>query len=492
MGIIIRQSIKSSAIAYLGVAIGYINVLWLYPYFLSTEQVGLFRLIQSSAYLLATFGQLGLGQSLVKFFPEQKNSKGFLGAILLGGLIGFILLCLSALIFRSSITNYFAKESALYVDYFQVTLLVSFLIIQFQLLEAYSRSLLQIVIPTFLRDVGLRVLTTVALLLYGFERINFETLVYSLIVIYGFVLLSMGTALKLKGNLPLKSDFSFLKNGVAKRLLNYGFYSLIGAGGTQIILQIDSIMISGAIGLEAAGIYTIAFFIGIVVEMPKRAITQISSALLSQSFNKGDMSAVKKLYQQTSINQMIIGTLLLIGIWANLENIYHFVPNRESYIGGFSVVLFIALGKLSDMAFGTNGEIIVMSKYYRFNVIAVSCLAILTIALNLLLIPEYGIEGAAIASFLAMLLFNIIKFLFVWMKYGIQPFTLASLKFLIIVGLTLLANYLMPVMSNIYLDIAIRSSCIVIILMGLTYGLSVSLELNQLIQTGLKKIYSKR
>ncbi len=488
MGVVIRQSIKSSIIAYLGVAIGYVNVLWLYPYFLSTEQVGLFRLIQSSAYLLATFGQVGLGQSLVRFFPEQKNNKSFPSAILLGGLMGFLLLCAAVLIFRSAIIGYFSSESELFVDYFQVTLLISFLIIQFQLLEAYSRSLLQIVIPTFLRDVGLRVLTTIILLFYGFEFIDFDSLIYSLIGIYGLVFLSLVFALKLKGELPFSLDLSFLKNGVGKRILNYGLYSLIGAGGTQIILQIDSIMISGAIGLEATGIYTIAFFIGVVVEMPKRAITQISSALLSQSFNKGDMAAVKKLYQQTSINQMIIGTLLLIGIWANLENIYHFVPNRESYIGGFNVVLFIALGKLSDMAFGTNGEIIVMSKHYRFNVVAVSCLAILTILLNLLLLPKYGIEGAAIASFLSMLLFNIIKYLFVWSKYGIQPFTLSSLKFLIITGITLLLNYLIPVVANIYLDIAIRSLAIVVVLMGLTYSLNISTELNQLIKTGLKKI----
>ena len=91
MGIVIKQSIRSSIIAYLGVAIGYINVLWLYPYFLSIEQVGLFRLIQSSAYLLATFGQIGLGQSLVKFFPEQKENKGFLSSILIGGVLVMIL-----------------------------------------------------------------------------------------------------------------------------------------------------------------------------------------------------------------------------------------------------------------------------------------------------------------------------------------------------------------------------------------------------------------
>ncbi len=488
MGIVIKQSIRSSVIAYLGVAVGYVNVLWLYPYFLSTEQVGLFRLIQSSAYLLATFGQLGLGQSLVKFFPEQKQNKGFLSSILIGGLIGFLILSGITLAFREPIVNYFSKESALFVDYFQVTLLVSFLIIQFQILEAFSRSLLQIVIPNALRDIGLRVLTTLALLLYGFDIIGFESLVFCLIGIYGIVCLALAVHLRIKKQLPFTINFQFLKRGVAKRILTFGFYSLIGAGGTQIILQIDSIMISGAIGLEATGIYTIAFFIGVVIEMPKRAITQISSALLAQSFNKGDMSAVKKLYQQTSINQMIIGTLLLIGVWANLDSIYSFIPNNETYLNGFNVVLFIALGKLSDMVFGTNGEIIVMSKYYRFNVIAVSFLAVLTIILNLTLIPQYGIEGAAIASFLSMLIFNLLKFAFVWSKFRIQPFTIASLKFMMIAGLTIVANYFIPTIQNVYLDVLIRSLAIIGVLGGLTYGMRISKEVNEVSKSFFTKI----
>lgn len=481
MGVVIKQSIRSSIIAYIGVLIGYINVLWLYPYFLTTEQVGLFRLIQSSAYLLASFGQIGLSQSLVKFFPELKNNRGLLPSILIGGFLGFILLLITTLVFRTSIVSYFSKESVLFVDYFQVTLIISFLLINFQLLEAYSRSLLRIVIPTFLRDVGLRVLTTITLLLYGSEAITFENLIFSLIAIYSLVVIGLVIELKTKGDLSINLKFSFLKGGTWKKILNFGFYSLIGAGGTQIILQIDSIMISGVIGLKATGIYTIAFFIGVVIEMPKRAITQISSALLSQSFNSGDIATVKKLYQQTSINQMIIGTLLFIGIWSNLDSVYQLIPNSEDYINGFNVVLFIALGKLSDMMFGTNGEIIVMSKYFRFNVVAVSLLAIVTIVLNTILLPIYGIEGAAISSFIAMLSFNLLKYVFVWSKFKIQPFTLSTLKFVFIAGFTILVNHFLPKLDSIYVDLLIRSSVITIVLMGSTYFLRISEEMNGLI-----------
>lgn len=488
MGIVIRQSIRSSIISYIGVAIGYVNVLWLYPYFLSTEQVGLFRLIQSTAYLLATFGQMGLAQSFIKFFPEFKKEKGFLGATLVGGTLGFILLCLFSILFQSSITGYFSQESPLFVEYFQLTLIVTYLIILFQLLEAYSRSLLNIVAPTLLKDIGLRILTMGFLILYGFEYLNFNTLVYLLIAVYGMAALGLLIHFARNKELSLSLNFGFLKNGQLKRVLNYGLFSLIGAGGTQIILQIDSVMISGSLGLEETGIYTIAFFIGIVIEMPKRAITQLSSALLAQSFNKNDMAAVKKLYQQTSINQLLIGSLLLIGIWANLNNIYAFIPNNEAYLTGINVVLFIGLGKLSDMAFGTNGEIIVMSKYFRFNVIAVAVLAVLTILLNLWLIPLYGIEGAAIASFLAMLSFNLIKYVFVWIKFGIQPFNFATLKMIGIVALVLFVNRLLPVQESHLIDLIIRSGIIATLVIGLALLLKVSTEVNELVKSAIERL----
>ncbi|WP_339696141.1 lipopolysaccharide biosynthesis protein [uncultured Roseivirga sp.] len=481
MGIVIKQSIRSSIIAYLGVLIGYINVLWLFPYFLEADQIGLFRLIQSSAFLMATFGQFGLGSALVKFFPKLKDQKGFLSFIILGGVLGFVLFAAFTFLFKTEITAYFAKESGLFIEYFGITLLISFILIQFQLLEAYCRSLLKIVIPTLIRDIQLRLSVTVLVALYALNIITFNGLIQWLSGAYLLMVITVIFYLRQLKAFQLSSNFKFINTALLKQIMTYAVYMMIGAGGTQIVLQIDSIMVSGALGLDATGIYTIAFFIGVVIEMPKRSITQISAPLISQAFEKNDMPAVEKLYKQTSINQMIIGSLLLIGIWANLESLYSFIPNGEIYIQGINVVLFIGLGKLSDMIFGTNGEIIVMSKHYKFNVVAVGILAILTITLNLLLIPKYGIEGAAIASFLAMLTFNLSKFLFVWVKFKIQPFSLGSIKLLAIIGLVLWVNQWVPKMELTLVDILIRSTVITVLLVGLTIGLKVSEEVNSLV-----------
>lgn len=487
MGIVIRQSIRSSAIAYTGVAIGYINLLWLYPYFLASDQIGLMRLIQSSAFLLATFGQFGIPQTTVKYFPDLKSERGFLSFILIGGLVGFVMLSLVAFLFQEQLINYFSQESALFIQYFQVTLIITLFLIQFQILEAYSRSNLKIVIPTAIRDIQMRLLTTLLVLLYGMEVISFDWMIKALALLYASLMVSVSAYLIYIKSFRLSFNVDFLNKGLFKKIIRYGLYSLLGAGGTQIVLQIDSIMVSGALGLEATGIYTIAFFIGVVIEMPKRSIIQIAAPLISQAFQKRDMEQVLTLYRQTSINQLIIGSLLLIGVWSNLESIYQFIPNNEVYITGMNVVLFIGLGKLTDMFFGVNGEIIVMSRYYRFNVIAVSILALLTIGLNYLLIPRYGLEGAAIASFLAMAMFNLSKFLFVLVKFKIQPFTVASLKFAFIALASLFINYAIPAIANTLVDIPLRSLAITLTIMLPTYWLKISPEMNGVIDNLLTR-----
>lgn len=488
MGLVIKQSIRSSAIAYLGVAIGYVNLLWLFPYFLTSDQIGLLRLIQSSSFILATFGQFGLPQTAVRFFPELRTNKGLVTFLMLGGLLGFLILVVVSLLFQNQILAYFSQESALFIQYFEVTLFVTLFLVQFQILEAFSRSHLKIVFPTLIRDIQLRLFTTILVICFALELVDFSQMVNLLVVVYATLVISIIIYLISIKAIALSFNFNFLRGGTFKRLIRYGFYSLLGAGGTQIVLQIDSVMVSGELGLKATGIYAIAFFIGVVIEMPKRAITQVSSALISQAFDKGQMNEVRKLYRQTSINQFIIGALLLIGIWANLENIYLFIPNNEEYLTGMGVVLFIGLGKLSDLVFGVNGEIIVMSRYYRFNVVAISFLAALTILLNLWLIPIYGLEGAAMASFMAMFLFNLVKFIFVYWRFRIGPFNLKTLVFAFIAIAAVLANSLIPSLSHVIPDILLRSSIITIIIVGGAYAFEVSPEMNGLIRTYLNKI----
>jgi O-antigen/teichoic acid export membrane protein len=187
---------------------------------------------------------------------------------------------------------------------------------------------------------------------------------------------------------------------------------------------------------------------------------------------------VASLYRKTSINQLIIGSLLLIGVWINLDNIFDLMPNGKNFELGKWVVIIIGFGKLIDMLFGPSSEIIVLSKYYRFNIILIILLAAMVIISNNILIPRYGIEGAAWGSAFALITFNAIKFIFIYIKFGIQPFEWATIKVLIIGAVTLVINALLFNIDNILVDIVFRSAVVTIVFSLLILWTGASADIN--------------
>lgn len=82
MGIIIRQSIWISASSYLGILLGYVNVILLFPLFLEIDQIGSIRFIQSTSALFLQFAQVGLSAVVLRYYPiitqRVGNTSGFI------------------------------------------------------------------------------------------------------------------------------------------------------------------------------------------------------------------------------------------------------------------------------------------------------------------------------------------------------------------------------------------------------------------------------
>jgi len=310
---------------------------------------------------------------------------------------------------------------------------------------------------------------------------------YGLIVVYGISILVLLLAIGRKYKIPFVADWAFVDKEFVKSFLSYVLLNVIGTSGILIVARIDSVMVTSQVGLSQFAIYTIAFFIATVIEVPKRAISQISTPLISQSFMRDDLVGVGSLYKKVSIHQLIIGLLLFIGIWANLDNIYYYMPNKDVYIAGKWIVLWIGLGKLADMTAGVNGEIIIMSRYYIFNVVSVACLAAFTIVANLVLIPIYGIEGAAIAFAITMTLFNLVKMWFLWAKFKLQPFSFKTL-WVISAGVAIyFTSIQFPRLELVWLDLIIRSAVITILYVLAIYWINPSYEVRNLYNMALKK-----
>lgn len=459
---IARQSILTTFSSYLGVVIGYFNVLWLLPYALEPEQIGLFRTIQDLALLLVPFAQLGLGNGITRFFPQVKEKPySFFTMSLLLSLVGFLLVTVLFFLFKEALVSAFAKNSPEVIDFFAVVLLIVFFSVLNSILDAFSRSFLKVAIPTFFREVLLRLLVAILIMVYLFNWLDFNQLMWGLSIIYLITLLSMMAYMRSIGIFNVELNFNSFSKGFRSSFIKYSLITFLGTTGSLLIMKIDSLMVTSMIGLDANAIYSIAFAIAIVIEMPRRAISQVVMPVVADHFSNNNLDQINKLYKQVAVHQLLICLLLFIGIWANVNNLYHFVPNKEVYETGKWVVFWIGLGKIFDMLFSINGEIIVNSKYYKFNITATLIMSVLVIVLNLLLIPEYGIEGAALASFLSMLAYNLIKYAYVKYKLDLDPFSFDIAKIILLGLFVFLAQYLLfKNMESGIFDLILRSMVI--------------------------------
>ena len=135
-----------------------------------------------------------------------------------------------------------------------------------------------------------------------------------------------------------------------------------------------------------------------------------------------------------------------------------------------------------------NFSIISYSKYFRVNTLFIFILAISNVILNYYLINSFDIVGAALSTAISMLVFNILKTLFVAIKYKIHPFTWP----LIIISLFLLLAIFMPLLfpeifKSILLSLLISGGFIILFIF-VVYKLSISIEINRFIDKYSAKI----
>ncbi len=492
LGIVIKQSSISSVFTYLGTIIGFANTVVLFPAFLSSEQIGLMRVLPSAAFMIMPIAQLGLGRTLVKFAPEvRKHENGlsnFVSLLLVGILGGFVVTSALLLLFKKQVFRVFASNSPLFNDYFYVVICLILVLALYTFFEAYGRIFLKIIFLNIIREILVRLLMSVAVTLYFLKLVSFHEVILGLILIYSLALLCMIVYLIYNKELTINPKPKIPEKHFLNRVASYAGYSILGASGGYVILNIDQVMITSLIGLDANGIYTTAFFFAVMIELSRRAITQITTPLVSEFFEDRKINEIEKIHKQISINQMAIGILFFIGITCNLNNIYDLMPNGDVYRSGTMVVFLIGLSKLIDMAFSNNGEVITMSDHYRFNVISMVVLALLMIGFNYILIPIFGLNGAAMATLSAVFMYNIVKMAFIKIKLGFTPFSQRNIVLLFIGISVFLAAFYIPRLNNPLIDLIMRSLMTSIVYGMLIYFSKVSKEINGIVNAFLKKV----
>ncbi|MBO6523473.1 MAG: oligosaccharide flippase family protein [Balneolaceae bacterium] len=477
MGIIIKQSLQNAAVSYFGIILGFITSILLFPNILETSQFGLTRSLLAIAIICSQVVSLGLPNSIIKFASSLRQKatdvRGIFWAITLPAFGSLLLISLILIWFKEDILSLYSDSVLLRKYFFLIVPLISSIAL-FSLLNSYIKSNLNTVFASFLQEIAIRVLIIINLLLVYFGLISFDLFMILFVASYAFPYLILLVYAFSKRLVTTKIDISPFDKDTRQVISKYSFYSFFGGFTMVLVGNVDLLMVDIFKGLEQTGIYAVALYVGVVISVPKKSIGKISFPIISSAFHRNDMNEVSTVYRQSSINMILFGLLIYIGVVANIHNLFKLLP--DEYATGSIVIIIIGLANLFDMITGCNGQIILSSKYYKFDLLFSIVLMVTAILLNYQLIPKYGLIGAATATASSIFIYNLIKLVFVWIKFRILPFTWKTLWIPILGAFSLGINYLIPVLDFLILDLIIRSILITAIFFFAIWFFDISRE----------------
>ncbi|MER3317449.1 MAG: polysaccharide biosynthesis C-terminal domain-containing protein [Allomuricauda sp.] len=483
MGVVLKQSIQNTVVTYLGFFFGAINTLFLYTKILPAEYYGLVTFILASGAILMPLMAFGVHNTMVKYFSnhQEVEKDSFFTLMLLIPLLGIIPVVLVGFIWHDPIGDWISRVNPMVKDYLWYVFFVGLAMAYFEVFYSWAKVHLKSVFGNFMKEVFARVGVSILLILFYFDVISLDIFFKCLVGLY----LLRTVVIKIYAftlRMP-KLDFKF--STYTKEILSYSFLIILGGSAALILLEIDKVMLNQFISIENVAYYGVSVYIATVIIVPSRAMHQITYPLTAELLNTNNAAGLDKLYKKTSLTLFIASGILFVLIILNLNDLYLMLP--ENYRNGFTIVFLIGLAKVMDSLLGNINSILYNSKYYRTVLVFGVCLAALTIILNYLLIPKLGLEGAALASFVSIFIFNLVKLIFVKLKFGILPFTSATFKVFSTLVLLAVLFDLLQFQFHPIINISLKSLLIVVMYVGILYRFNISEDVTGFLSKWLKK-----
>lgn len=476
MGIVVSQSIRNTVITYIGFAIGAANTLFMYPNFLGKTFYGLTGFLLSSANIMMPLMAFGVHNTIVKFYSgyktEEEKSR-FLTFMMALPLVLIIPISLIAIVFYEQIAAALSVENPIIYDYVWLIPLIGLCMGYFEIFYAWAKVHFRSVYGSFVREIALRILISIALFAVYLGWISLAQFTYLLFWIYlAATLMMVAFAIKVK-----RPVFAFKLPADKKPVLVYSMFIILSGSVATLLLDIDKFMLSQYINIDNVAFYSVAIFMTTVIAVPSRAMHQIAYPLTARLMHENKMGELNDFYKKTSISLQIVGGYVFLGILVNIKQVYLLLP--PEYSGGIFVVFTIGLSKYFDLMLGNNNAIIFNSKYYRMVLFLGLMLAFFAITLNMWLIPRYGIDGAALATLIAITLYSLAKLLFVVLRMKLYPFTIRTVYALVVSLLTFFSFYYWEFDFHPLTNIVLKSILLTVVYGFVNYQMKLSAELNE-------------
>jgi len=486
MNLIKKQGILNSISLYAGTAIGFLNLMIIFQRSLTLEEIGFYNILIALVLLYIQFATLGISNVITRFLPifrtRDNHHHGFATYIYAICAITFSIFSIGFFVLKDEVIALKAPDggaSSLMDRYYPYFLPIAICATIYLIQESFARTAFRTIFPSFLREVVLRLFSTVGAILIALGTLTYKGFIdlylagnILIVLIITWYLYKIKVYKFARPEPLLKKEYI--------HMLRFGFYSMLGGSSFALLQNLDVIMLKVFMGEGMVGIYATFFAMAQIITLSSRALNITSYQIIANAWKENDVGKIGKIYKKTTLIQCLAGSILLIGLIVNKDNLLILLKKPE-YPGYFDVLIIVGLAFLVDATGGINQAIIGFSKQYRLVMIFLLLAAVACCLFNILLIPMYGLEGAAFSYLLTMLLTNFSFWLYLKLTFKLQPFNFKIVLIIIISIISLVVGHYIPKAPHFILDIAIRSSIVGLVFGILTYYFRISTDINEMI-----------
>ena len=442
-----KKSILASIWIYIGFLIGALNTYFLtHKNGFSTDQNGLTRSMIEISQLIFAFSCLGTPTFIFKFLPYYEDNlptkkNDILGLSLLIAIFGFIFTAFGFYLLEPIVIRKFSLHSQLLVDFYFWILPMGFLVLLYNILDAYSIGKEMGVLSSMLKETVLRLYTLVIIILKILGFISFTTFIKLFSVQYLLILTTLVILLKIENKLFLSFKISKVTIKYRKKILSILALTLFSIIVTVLRQSIDGLVLAAKQNLGKVGIFGLASYMVSIIQVPSRGLIAITYPILSRSWKDKNLGEIHRIYKRSSINLLCYSLFFFFCIWLNFENGLQVLNINSEYLEGKWVFFMLGIVTIIELGTGVNGQIITTSNYWTFELWTSLLLTLLIIPLSYFLTVKYGILGPAIANLFSFSIYNIIRILFLWKKFRMQPFTSKTIEIIAIALISYFVSY---------------------------------------------------
>ncbi|WP_323787432.1 flippase [Psychroserpens sp.] len=420
----LRELIKGSSSAFFlkiaGMLFTYLSMLFITRFY-GAEAWGIYTLgftVLSIAVVIPVFG---FDNSIIRLLTDlkQNNSESSIFKVLFKATSITIILSIVVILginyYSDFITNSILKQKGFepYLLFVRIAVLpMALLILISVVFQSYKRILQFMLFKSALLSF------TFLILLCVFYFLEIDAKIFEIYVYAILVTLSIATIAFIFFSKSFKHNHVKQPNRTYsfKDIIYLSFPMMLSSSFALLMGWTDILMLSYYKAPKDIGIYNSALKLASITLIALASVNSISSPKFAEFYSKKDFKGLKDVVQKSTKIMFITSAPILLIFIVFPKTILGIFGSE--FVSGYIVLILLCIARFVNSVSGSVGHLMQMTNNQKTYQYVIIIAFIINLILNFLLIPKFGINGAALSSSIAMIFWNVTLVIIIKKKLG--------------------------------------------------------------------------